>query len=70
MLTIGQYLAPSLRHHQITRFVSPKQFAHLEDVARRMGFVNVVSGPLVRSSYHADLNYKEAAANVATMAAH
>ena len=70
MLTIGQYLAPSLRHHQVTRFVMPEQFAHLEDFARRMGFAHVVAGPLVRSSYRAGENYKEAAADVATMAAH
>lgn len=70
MLTIGQYLAPSLRHHQVTRFVSPEQFSHLEDIARRMGFAHVAAGPLVRSSYHAGMNYKEAAADVATVAAH
>ncbi|MCX5805408.1 MAG: lipoyl synthase [Proteobacteria bacterium] len=70
MLTIGQYLAPSLRHYQVRRFISPGEFAHLEDIARSMGFVHVAAGPLVRSSYHAGVNYKEAAADVATVAAH
>lgn len=70
MLTIGQYLAPSLRHHGVTRFVSPRQFKHLEDVARRMGFLHVAAGPLVRSSFRAGEHYKEAAANVAKVAAH
>jgi lipoic acid synthetase len=60
MLTIGQYLTPSLRHHQVSRFVSIEQFAHLEEIAREMGFAHVAAGPLVRSSYHAGLNYKEA----------
>lgn len=70
MLTIGQYLAPSLHHHQVTRFVTPEQFAHLEGMAKGMGFVHVTAGPLVRSSYHAGLNYKEAAAGAATVEAH
>lgn len=70
MLTVGQYLAPSLRHHQVTRFVTPGQFAHIETIARKMEFTHVAAGPLVRSSYHAGVNYKEAAENVATMAAH
>ena len=70
MLTIGQYLAPSLRHHQVTRFVSTRQFAHLENIAREMGFAHVAAGPLVRSSYHAGLNYKEATTDVAVLEAH
>ena len=70
MLTVGQYLAPSLRHHQVTRFVSPGQFAHIEAIARKMGFAHVTAGPLVRSSYHAGVNYKEAAADVTTVAVH
>ncbi|MCX5811112.1 MAG: lipoyl synthase [Proteobacteria bacterium] len=70
MLTIGQYLAPSLRHYQVRRFISPEEFAHLEDIARHMGFAHVAAGSLVRSSYHAGVNYKEVAADVATVAAH
>lgn len=70
MLTIGQYLAPSLGHHRVARYVSPGEFAHLEDLARRMGFAHVVAGPLVRSSYHAGERYREAAADVPAVAAH
>jgi lipoic acid synthetase len=70
MLTIGQYLAPSLRHQSVTRFISPGEFAHLEDIARRTGFAHVAAGPLVRSSYHAGVNYKEAAADAETVAAY
>ena len=54
MLTIGQYLQPSRHHMPVDRFVTPQQFAHYADLAKDMGFTNVASGPLVRSSYHAD----------------
>jgi lipoic acid synthetase len=54
MLTIGQYLQPSPHHLPVERFVPPEQFAEFERVALEMGFRNVASGPLVRSSYHAD----------------
>lgn len=54
MVTIGQYLQPSRYHLPVTRFVSPEEFAQLADYARALGFQNVASGPLVRSSYHAD----------------
>lgn len=70
MLTIGQYLAPSLSHHQVARFVTPGQFEQLESVAREMGFAHIASGPLVRSSYHAGHNYKEAANDGTTVASH
>jgi lipoyl synthase len=70
LLTIGQYLAPTLRHHAVRRFVVPEQFSHLEDVGRRMGFIHVAAGPLVRSSYHAGVAYKEAASHAPPMAAH
>ncbi|MDH5300790.1 MAG: lipoyl synthase [Gammaproteobacteria bacterium] len=54
-LTLGQYLQPSLHHHPIDRFVTPDEFDQLADYARSIGFTNVASGPMVRSSYHADL---------------
>jgi lipoyl synthase len=54
MLTIGQYLQPSVHHLPVERFVSPDQFAEFERIALEMGFKNVASGPMVRSSYHAD----------------
>ncbi len=53
-LTIGQYLRPSLAHLAVDRYVSPDEFAEIGEWARRLGFTNVASGPLVRSSYHAD----------------
>jgi lipoic acid synthetase len=54
ILTLGQYLQPSLKHLPVVEFVSPEQFAALGRVARTLGFVHVASGPMVRSSYHAD----------------
>lgn len=55
MLTLGQYLQPSLHHLPVQRFVHPEEFQRLAEVGRAMGFRHVASGPLVRSSYHADL---------------
>jgi lipoyl synthase len=55
MLTIGQYLQPSRHHAPVARFARPVEFADLGDYARELGFVNVASAPMVRSSYHADL---------------
>ena len=54
MLTLGQYLQPSRSHLPVQRFVHPDTFAMLAEQALAMGFRNVASGPLVRSSYHAD----------------
>ncbi|MBC7684799.1 MAG: lipoyl synthase, partial [Bdellovibrionales bacterium] len=54
MLTIGQYLQPSGVHIPVRRYVHPDTFKTYEDEAYRMGFVNAASGPMVRSSYHAD----------------
>lgn len=54
MLTLGQYLQPSREHFPVQRFVHPDIFAMLAEEGTRMGFKNVASGPLVRSSYHAD----------------
>ena len=54
ILTLGQYLQPTLKHLPVVDFVSPEQFAAFGNVAGEMGFVHVASGPMVRSSYHAD----------------
>jgi lipoic acid synthetase len=54
ILTLGQYLQPTLKHLPVVEFISPEQFAAFGNVAREMGFVHVASGPMVRSSYHAD----------------
>ena len=54
ILTLGQYLQPTLKHLPVVEFVSPEKFAGYGDRARQMGFVHVASGPMVRSSYHAD----------------
>lgn len=54
MLTLGQYLQPSRHHLPVARFVTPEEFERLGELGRSMGFAQVASGPLVRSSYHAD----------------
>lgn len=54
ILTLGQYLRPSRQHLPIDRYVPPEEFAELAEVAKRLGFPHVESGPMVRSSYHAD----------------
>ncbi|MBT4963894.1 MAG: lipoyl synthase [Francisellaceae bacterium] len=54
MLTIGQYLQPSRYHAPVKRYMTPEDFDMMGDYARSIGFKNVASGPLVRSSYHAD----------------
>lgn len=54
ILTLGQYLQPTLRHLPVKEFVTPAQFAEYKIAAEEMGFLHVASGPLVRSSYHAD----------------
>lgn len=58
MLTLGQYLQPSRNHLAVERFVTPEEFDDLGEQAKAMGFKHVASGPLVRSSYHADLQAK------------
>ncbi|MCU7851236.1 MAG: lipoyl synthase [Candidatus Thiodiazotropha sp. (ex Monitilora ramsayi)] len=55
MLTLGQYLQPSRDHLPVDRFVTPEEFDELGREAEAMGFTSVASGPMVRSSYHADL---------------
>jgi lipoic acid synthetase len=54
ILTIGQYLRPSAWHHPIVRYATPQEFAELKMFALSLGFSHVESGPLVRSSYHAE----------------
>lgn len=54
MLTLGQYLQPSLHHLPVIRYVTPEEFDELKEIGLAMGFKNVASGPMVRSSYHAD----------------
>jgi lipoic acid synthetase len=53
VLTLGQYLAPTLKHIPVARFVPPAEFDEIAVRARTMGFQQVVAGPFVRSSYHA-----------------
>ena len=54
MLTVGQYLQPTRHHHPVIRFWTPDEFKQLEVLGYELGFEHVASGPLVRSSYHAD----------------
>ncbi len=56
MLTLGQYLQPSAAHLPVVRFVHPDEFQELAEKALALGFAQVASGPMVRSSYHADLS--------------
>ena len=55
MLTLGQYLQPSQHHLPVSRYVPPDEFQQLEELGYELGFGNVASGPMVRSSYHADM---------------
>jgi lipoic acid synthetase len=54
MLTLGQYLQPSQHHLPVSRYVTPEEFQQLEELGYELGFGNIASGPMVRSSYHAD----------------
>jgi lipoic acid synthetase len=60
LLTITQYLRPSVRHHPVARWVPPEEFAELGTEADGIGFAGVLSGPLVRSSYRAGRLYRQA----------
>jgi lipoic acid synthetase len=60
LLTITQYLRPSARHHPVARWVPPQEFAELAEEAQEIGFLGVLSGPLVRSSYRAGRLYRQA----------
>jgi lipoic acid synthetase len=60
LITITQYLRPTARHHPVTRWVKPEEFVELAAEAESVGFSGVMSGPLVRSSYHAGRLYSQA----------
>lgn len=62
LVTITQYLRPSVRHHPVERWVRPEEFVALADFATQIGFAGVMSGPLVRSSYRAGRLYQQAVA--------
>jgi lipoyl synthase len=64
LITITQYLRPSVRHHPVQRWVTPEEFDALADEARAAGFAGVMSGPLVRSSYRAGRLWRQARAAV------
>lgn len=66
LLTITQYLRPSLRHHPVDRWVTPDEFTELGELGEQIGFAGVMSGPLVRSSYRAGRLYRQAMAARAT----
>ena len=60
IVTITQYLRPSLRHHPVERWVKPEEFVELKQEADEIGFAGALSGPLVRSSYRAGRLYRQA----------
>jgi lipoyl synthase len=60
LVTITQYLRPSVRHHPVERWVKPQEFVELKEEAEQIGFSGVMSGPLVRSSYRAGRLYRMA----------
>ncbi|HNN49164.1 MAG TPA: lipoyl synthase, partial [Marmoricola sp.] len=60
LITITQYLRPSPRHHPVDRWVKPEEFVELSTEATEIGFLGVMSGPLVRSSYRAGRLYQQA----------
>ena len=65
LMTIGQYLSPSMDHHvPVDRWVTPEEFAEYKRIGEEMGFAWVESGPLVRSSYHAGKQYRAASARL------
>ena len=59
IITLGQYLAPSLGYYPVERYLSPEEFARYEEIARALGFRAILSGPLVRSSYQAKKIYQQ-----------
>nr|WP_260448782.1 lipoyl synthase [Listeria booriae] len=61
ILTIGQYLQPSKKHYPVDRYYDPREFRELKRIARKKGFIHCESGPMVRSSYHADEQVNAAA---------
>ena len=67
LITITQYLRPSARHHPVERWAKPEEFVMLDGVAREIGFLGVLSGPLVRSSYRAGRLHADAVAATASL---
>jgi len=68
LITITQYLRPTNKHHPVERWVKPDEFVELAQEAEQIGFLGVMSGPLVRSSYRAGRLYKQAMEKKATRA--
>jgi lipoic acid synthetase len=66
LVTITQYLRPSVRHHPVERWVKPEEFVEHERFAAELGFAGVLAGPLVRSSYRAGRLYVQAVASRAS----
>jgi lipoic acid synthetase len=60
LITITQYLRPSVRHHPVERWVKPAEFVELKEEAEEIGYAGVMSGPLVRSSYRAGRLFQQA----------
>jgi len=60
MITIGQYLQPTAHHHPVMRYWEPAEFEALAEFGYGLGFTHMASGPLVRSSYHADISAEQA----------
>jgi lipoic acid synthetase len=60
LITITQYLRPTMKHHPVERWVKPEEFVELAQEATEVGFLGVMSGPLVRSSYRAGRLYRQA----------
>jgi lipoic acid synthetase len=69
-LTIGQYLAPTKKHHPVQRFVTPEEFKSYATVATTKGFLLVSSSPLTRSSHHAGEDFEQLRANRMAKLAH
>ncbi|MFC0450598.1 lipoyl synthase [Rhodococcus jostii] len=67
LITITQYLRPSARHHPVDRWAKPEEFVMLDETAREIGFLGVLSGPLVRSSYRAGRLHADAVAATSTL---
>ncbi|GIS65452.1 MAG: hypothetical protein CM1200mP3_17000 [Chloroflexota bacterium] len=64
LLTIGQYLRPTEKHSPISKWYTPSEFDILKNMGLELGFKHVASGPLVRSSYHADEQHRTAVTNL------
>ncbi len=59
MLTLGQYLQPSKYHLAVEKYLTPEEFSKYKYIGENMGFTSVASAPMVRSSYHADLQNQD-----------